>query len=147
MIKKAINLVINFFRHLSDVKFLGQTIFIIIVLLVSYSTAKAIQLNYDVQKRVAEKQKQNEVQKLKNENLKLKIKYLETDEFLELSARRQLGKALPGETVVIIPKEVAMRHTVASTINTDDEIQQKSDENKPTYQKNLEAWRKFLFRH
>lgn len=147
MIQKTLRTAMQFIRRLSDVRYLGQVIIVIIVLLVSWSTAKAIQLNYDVQKRVAEKQKQNEVQKLKNENLKLKIKYLETDEFLELSARRQLGKALPGETVVIVPKEVAMRHTVQSSISTDEDLQQNSDENKPTYQKNLEAWRRFLFRH
>ena len=147
MIQKTLRIAMQFIRRLSDVRYLGQVIIVIIVLLVSWSTAKAIQLNYDVQKRVAEKQKQNEVQKLKNENLKLKIKYLETDEFLELSARRQLGKALPGETVVIVPKEVAMRHTVQSSISTDEDLQQNSDENKPTYQKNLEAWRRFLFRH
>lgn len=146
MIQKTINLVLHFFRRLSDVRFLGQVIFVIIVLLVSWSTAKAIQLNFEVQKQVATKQKQNDVQKLKNENLKLKNKYLETDEFLELAARRQLGKAAPGETVMIVPKEVAMKYTVESKIQTDDKLQQRIEEDRPFYRKNLEAWGRFFFR-
>lgn len=146
MIQKIINLVLHFFRRLSDVRFLGQVIFVIIVLLVSWSTAKAIQLNFEVQKQVATKQKQNDVQKLKNENLKLKNKYLETDEFLELAARRQLGKAAPGETVMIVPKEVAMKYTVESKIQTDDKLQQQIEEDRPFYRKNLEAWGRFFFR-
>lgn len=146
MIQKAIQSVLHFIRRLGDMRFLGQVIFVVIVLLVSWSTAKAIQQNYDVQKQVAAKQKENNVQKLKNENLKIKNKYLETDEYLEITARRQLGRAAPGETVVMIPKDVAMRYTVESSIKPDDQIQQEAEENKPTYQRNLEAWSRFFFR-
>lgn len=146
MIQKGIYTITHFIRRLGDLRFLGQVIFVVIVLLVSWSTAKAIQQNYDVQKQVASKQKENEVQKLKNENIKIKNKYLETDEYLEITARRQLGRAAPGETVVTIPKDVAMRYTVESSVKPDDQIQQEAEENKPTYQRNLEAWSRFFFR-
>lgn len=146
MTQKIFNSVSQFVRRLTDVRFLGQIIFVIITLLVSWNTAKAIQQNYDIQKQVATKQKENEVQKLKNQNLKIKNQYLETDEYLELAARRQLGKAAPGETVVIVPKEVAMRYTVDSSIKSDSQIQQEAEEDKPTYQRNLEAWGRFFFR-
>ncbi|MCA9345859.1 hypothetical protein KC871_04600, partial [Candidatus Saccharibacteria bacterium] len=56
---------IHFIKRLSDVRFSGQVIFVIIVLLVSWSTVKAIQSNYDVQKQVVAKQKENEIQELK----------------------------------------------------------------------------------
>ncbi len=147
MIQKIIQQTLHFIRRLTDMRFLGQVIFVIIILLVSWSTAKAIQQNYDIQKQVASKQKENDVQKLKNENLKIKNKYLETDEYLELTARRRLGKAAPGETLVIISKEVALRNTVESSIKPDEQIQQEADETKPTYQRNLEAWSRFFFRH
>ena len=137
MIQKAFQSTLHFIRRLGDMRFLGQVIFVIIVLLVSWSTAKAIQQNYDVQKQVAAKQKENEVQKLKNENLKIKNKYLETDEYLEITARRQLGKAAPGETVVVIPKDIAMKYTVESSFKPDDQIQQEAEEDEPTYQRNL----------
>lgn len=146
MIQKILQAILSFIKRLNDVRFLGQIIFVIIVLLVSFNTAKAIQINYELQKQVAAKQKQNDIQKLKNENLKIKSEYLKTDEFLELAARRYLGKAAPGEVVVIIPKEVAMSRTVASSIKTDSQVQQESDD-KPMFQQNLEAWRNFFFRH
>lgn len=146
MIIELSNRVINFIKRLSDLRFLGQVIFVIIVVLVSWSTAKAIQANYDLQKQVAEKQKENEVQQLKNDNLKIKNQYLETDEYLELTARRQLGRAARGEKVVIVPKEVALRYTVESSIKSDAEVQQTADESRPFYQKNLEAWGEFFFR-
>jgi cell division protein FtsB len=146
MLEKTLSTVTHFVRRLSDLRFLGQVIFVIIVILVSWSTAKAIQSNYDLQKQVASKQKENQLQQLRNDNLKIKNQYLETDEYLEITARRQLGKAAPGETVVIIPKAVAMRYTVESSIKSDEEVQKAADENKPFYQKNLEAWGDFFFR-
>lgn len=146
MLNSAFTTVFNFVKRLTDLRFLGQVIFVIIVILVSWSTARAIQANYDLQKQVAAQQKENQVQQLRNDNLKIKNQYLETDEYLELTARRQLGKAAPGEKVVIIPKEVAMRYTVESTIKTDDEVQQTANEDRPFYQKNLEAWNQFFFR-
>lgn len=144
--EKIKNTLVEFIRRLSDLRFLGQIVFVVIVILVSWSTTKAIQANYDLQKQVAKLEQKKEVQKLKNDNLKIKNQYLNTDEFLELAARRQLGKAAPGERVVIIPKEVALRHTVASSIKTDDELQQQAEGKKPFYQRNLEAWGQFFFR-
>lgn len=70
--------------------------------------------------------------------------YFNTDQYLELQARRQFGKAAPGETLILVPKHVALKHTVdlpdaspakhASTVV-----------NKPLYQRNFEAWMSFLF--
>lgn len=146
MPEKIKNTIVHFVKRLSDVRFLGQVVFVVIVLLVSWSTAKAIQANYDLQKQVAAQQKENDLQKLKNENLKIKNQYLGTDEYLELTAREQLGKAAPGEKLVVIPKDVAMRHTVASSIKTDQEVQQDVDDSRPFYEKNYEAWGRFFFR-
>lgn len=145
--KKIAHLVYDFIRRLSDVRFLGQTAFVVIVLLISWSTASAIQQNYEVQQRVATKQKEVEVQKLKNQNLVIKNKYLETDEYLEITARRQLGKGLPGESVVIIPKEVALKHTIESSIKSSDKVQEQAEQERPWYRRNLDAWGKFFFRN
>lgn len=146
MLNKIKNTTIEFVRRLNDMRFLGQVVFVIIVVLVSWSTTKAIQSNYELQKQVAKLEQKNEVQKLKNDNLKIKNQYLGTDEFLELAARRQLGKAAPGEKVVIIPKDVAMRHTITSSIQTDDQLQEQAEGKKPFYQRNLESWGQFFFR-
>ena len=124
MLKKILDYTIHFVKRLTDVRFLGQVVFVVIALFVSWNTTKAIQQNYDLQKQVAEQTKENELQKLKNENLKIKNQYLQTDDYLELSARKLLGMASPGEKLVIIPKEVALSYTVNSSIKSDQEIQQ-----------------------
>lgn len=146
MFDKTKSTMTYFIRRLSDVRFLGQVIFVIVVLLVSWSTTKAIQTNYELQRQVAQKQKENELQKLRNENLRFKNQYLQTDDYLELTARKQLGLAAPGEKVVIIPEEVARKYTVETSFKTDEEIAKKEEADKPFYQRNIEAWGRFFFR-
>ncbi len=146
MLEKIKNNAFEFTKRLTDMRFLGQVVFVIIVVLVSWSTSKAIQTNYELQKRVSALQQKTDVQKLKNENLKIRNQYLGTDEFLELAARRQLGKGAPGEKLVIIPKVTAMSYTVPSTVKTNDQLQQQAEGKKPFYQRNLESWGRFFLR-
>ena len=75
--------------------------------------------------------------------MKLGNEYFKTDEYLELQARRQFGKAAPGETLLLVPKKVALAHTVdlASKNKPAPKAVQK-----PLYQRNFEAWIDFLFR-
>ncbi len=146
MLEKTKNFVFDFIKRLTDMRFLGQVVFVIIVVLVSWSTSKAIQTNYELQKQVVALEQKTDVQKLKNENQKIKNQYLGTDEYLELAARRQLGKGAPGEKLVIIPKDTALKYTVASSIKSDDQVQQQAEDSKPFYQRNLEAWGRFFLR-
>lgn len=132
----------EFLRSLSDLRVVGQVFFAIIVLLISWSGVKAIQANYELQKKIVRLEQEVEINQLENDNLKLENKYLETDEFLELAARRQFGKAAPGETLYIVPKRVALAHVSAAPPAT---TTQASDK-KPAYQENLEAWSRFFFR-
>lgn len=130
-------------KRLHDVRTLGLGVFVILVLLTTWSGIKVIQTNYELEKRIVTLQQQNEVQELENANLRLRNQYYNTDQFLELAARRQFGKAAPGEKVMLVPKEVALRHAV------DVSGQAKSEEptasaDKPTYQKNFEAWINFF---
>jgi len=130
---------------LADTRSLGLIAFGIIALLVSWSGVKTIQTNYELQKQISEQTQQNNVQKLENTNLKLRNEYYKTDQFLELAARRQFGKAAPGETVFIVPKKVAL----ANTVDLPGTNQPKKQDlgQKPQYQKNLEAWTNFFFRN
>lgn len=93
--------------QLNDVRTIGLIIFCLIVVGVTWSGAKAIQLNFALQKRVSAIEQQNDVLELENQTQKLKNEYFKTDEFKELEARRVLGKALPGERVYIVPEQVA----------------------------------------
>lgn len=128
---------------LRDSRALGLVAFGFVAVLVSWSGIKSIQTNYELQKQISKLEQQNQVTKLENENKKLENQYYQTDEFLELAARRQYGKAAPGETVYLVPKKVALAHTVdlapAGAEKTDTQ-----QPHQPTYQKNFEAWIDFF---
>ena len=129
-------------QFLNDTKNLGLIAFGVIALLVSWSGVNSIQANYGLQKQISELSQQNTVAELQNTNLKLRNEYLKTDQYLELAARRQFGKAAPGETVVNVPKKVALANTVepknvAVKVAT-------TEESKPFYLKNLQAWVDFF---
>lgn len=128
---------------LNDTRVLGLLIFGIIALLVSWSGVKSIQTNYELQKQISTLNQQNDVKKLENVNLKLRNEYYKTDQFLELAARRQFGKAAPGETVYNVPKSVALANTV--DLPGVDVKPQALTDTRPTYQKNLDAWFNFVF--
>lgn len=128
---------------LNDTRVLGLIGFGVIALLVTWSGIKSIQTNYELQKQISTLSQQNEVKKLENENAKLRIQYYKTDEFLELAARRQFGKAAPGETLYTVSKKVAVAHTKPMP-KVDDKPKTQAD-TRPGYQKNLESWFNFFF--
>lgn len=137
----------NYSKHpslgvLADTRALGLIAFGIIALLVSWSGVKSIQTNYELQKQISEASQQNDVAKLENTNLKLRNEYYKTDQFLELAARRQFGKAAPGETLYIVPKSVALANTI--DVPTEKTPKTKKVGQKPFYQENFEAWVDFF---
>lgn len=134
-------LVADFIRRLSDPRFAGQMVFLVIVLLISWSGIKTIQTNYGLQKQITSLNQQNELQKLQNDNLSLQNEYYNTDQYLELSARQNFGLAAPGEKEVIVPESVALAHT-ANLPNLNQ--QEKITAPLPAYQRNLQAWTNFF---
>ncbi len=132
-------------KLLSDVRVIGLLAFFAVILLVAFSSVRVLQTNYELQKKENELRQVNENKQLENENLQLKNVYLESDEYLELTARRQFNKALPGEELYVIPESVAMKHVkdIPKVSTKEEEIRQE-EENKPEYQRNLEAWRDFF---
>lgn len=91
---------------LRDVRTIGLIAFAVIVVLVTMSGAKVIRANKDLENQVEVMRAQTEIQQLQNDNLALKNKYLQTDDYLELSARKHFNKAAPGEKLVIVPSKV-----------------------------------------
>jgi len=132
-----------YFNQFRDLRALGLAVFGVITLMVTWSGIKAVQTNYALQKQISQMEQQNTVQQLKNNDLKLQNEYLNTNQFLELSARREFGLAAPGEKELLVPKQVALAHTVNLA-------PVKSGEttavviNRPTYQKNWQAWINFF---
>ncbi len=130
-------------QQLRDPRALGLLLFGVLVLLVTWSGIGAIQTNFELQQHMADLERENEIRTLENDNLRLRNEYYNTDRFLELAARRQFGLAAPGETLLLVPKEVAFVHAPdLSTHDTEKEALPPS--NKPFYQKNFEAWLDFF---
>ncbi|HXR49796.1 MAG TPA: septum formation initiator family protein [Verrucomicrobiae bacterium] len=132
---------VDFLRRLSDVRFAGQVLFVVIVLLISWSGVKTIQTNYGLQKQISALRQQNDVQHLQNNNLALQNEYLNSNQYLELSARQNFGLAQPGEKEIIVPQNVALAYTVNVPDNTSD----KTTAVQPAYQRNLQSWVNFFF--
>lgn len=134
--------IISFLTRLSDIRFAGQVLFVIVVLLISWSGVKTIQSNYTLQKQITGLKQQNDVQKLRNTNLALQNDYLNSNQYLELAARQNFGLALPGEKELIVPKDVALTYT--KDLPTDKAPVVQVDK-RPAYQRNVQSWINFFF--
>ena len=131
----------NYILGLRDVRNVGMLAFVVLVLLVSWSGLQAIQSNFVLQKKMYELERTNEIKRLANENLRLTNKYYETNQYLEVTARQNLGMALPGETVLLVPKDVALKYTTPMP----DEDEAKVVEKKvPFWERNFESWMNFF---
>jgi len=97
----------------------------------SWSTINVLAKNYDLERQVEQARLDADIMKLQNENLRLEQAYYKTPEFLELSARKLLNKAKPGEHLVILPRVDKKTTTVTAAA-----VVEKS---------NFEQWVDFLF--
>src|SRR6476620_7955904 len=102
----------QFLERMRDPKFAGMMLFLVVVLLISWSGVKSIQTNYELQKQFAALEQQNDVSKLKNTNLDLENQYYKTNSYQDIQARLNLGLAAPGEKEIVVPKAVALSYTV-----------------------------------
>ncbi len=133
----------DYLLQFRDVRAVGWLLFLIVALLVSWSGVKVIETNYRLQKDISRLEQQNEIRKLTNTNLKLKNEYYNTSQYLEIAARQNFGLAAPGETVLSVPRQVALSHTV-DLDNTGQDAVQKTKARQPAYQRNFHAWIDFL---
>jgi cell division protein FtsB len=131
-------------RRLLDVRNIALYIFGLVVLAIAWSGAKTVQNNYGLQKQISSLKQQNQVLSLQNGNTYLNNQFYQTNEYLELSARQNLGLAAPGEQVLVIPKAVAMKYVDPSLAARSGMSQAATVDNRSKFIKNLEAWRDFL---
>jgi cell division protein FtsB len=135
----------EFIDRLSDLRFLGQIGFAIFILMISWSGIQSIQANYNLQKQITELNQQNDLMTMSNENLRLQNDYFKSNQYLELSARRNFGLAAPGEKVIVVPKSVAL--SAVSDIKIQDN-NATSLAKKTVMQNNAKSWLEFfLNRH
>jgi cell division protein FtsB len=101
-----------------------------------WGTVETLQKNFVYQQQVDALTQDVELEKLRNQNLAFQQEYYRSEEFLELSARQRLGKADPGEKLIILPDSRNITDTVSS-----------SSEAVPTVLRegNLSQWLQFFF--
>jgi cell division protein FtsB len=142
-IKQYQTKIVSYALQLRDLRVVGLFVFLMIVVLVSWSGVKTIETNYDLQKKIARLQQENDVKKLTNDNLKLENDYFNTPQYMELEARKDFGLASPGETVLNVPEDVALAQTVdlpkLEAVQKPETAAQQS-----SYQRNFQAWMDFL---
>src|SRR5258708_7005351 len=97
-------------RQLADMRNIGLYIFAVIVLAITWSSIKTLQTNYELQKQISTLKQQNDVFKLQNDNTTLQNQYYQTNQYLELAARQDFGLAAPGEKILLISKDVALKY-------------------------------------
>lgn len=134
-------LALQFAERFRDVRFAALMLFLVVVLLISWSGVKSIQSNYELQKQISALRQQNNVQQLSNKNLKLENEYYNTDSYLDLQARLNFGLASPGEIEIVVPKAVALSYTVAPPAPP---ATTKPSDKQASAQRNFEAWVNFF---
>lgn len=142
--QEKIKIIINRLEFLKDPRSIGLIAFGVIVLLVTYSGIKVAQDNYDLGKKISVQEQKNDVAHLENENLKLSNQYFQTDQYLELAARRQFGRAAPGEKMYMIPDEIAMKYTSDSPEAPKSDKTAKTNPSEPKFFQNINAWVDFM---
>lgn len=113
----------------------GRGVVLIVIVATVLFLAMTIQVlnnNYTLQRQIDNAKLDNQIAELENQNLKLEQEYYKTSEYQELSARALLGKAQPGEHLVLLPK-------VAKTATSSNDGQAR------TAKSNMDQWLDFLF--
>ena len=133
--------VVYYAQKLGDVRFMGQIVFAVIVLLITWSGIKSIQTNYGLQKQISSLKQQNTLQQLQNDNLNLQNQYFNSNQYLELAARQDFALAASGEKEIIVPETVALSYT--TNLPTLPKTETTAGRT-PAYQKNIQSWVNFF---
>jgi cell division protein FtsB len=131
-------------KELTDIRNIGFYVFAVVVLAIAWSGIKTVQNNYELQKQISVIKQQNDVLKLTNQTTDLQSRYYATDEYLELAARQNLGLAAPGETVLLVPKTVALEYTDPSLVYDSKNSSVADVKPKSNFAANFQDWRDFL---
>ena len=100
-----------------------------------WGTVQTLQKNFRYQQEVDALTQNVELEQLRNQNLEYQQQYYRSDEFLELSARQRLGKANPGEKLIILPDSDSISDTAGGT----------GDQVAREQVSNLAQWGEFFF--
>lgn len=106
----------------------------------AWASIGAMQRNFELQKEVDGKVRQQKLLELENATLTYEQKYYKTSEYQELAVRERLGLANSGEKVLLLPPNSEAAKAADATIQTPSLT---TNEVKPGG--NVEQWINFLF--
>jgi hypothetical protein len=111
------------------------TVAVLIALGWVWGTMDTLQNNFRLQGQVNTLRNQVERDRLITQNLALENQYYASPEYQELEARERLGKAAPGEHMLLLPANTAVdpQSTTAQPVSTQ------------TTSSNFQAWLNFFF--
>jgi len=107
---------LNHLRHYATIQNGAVVVALVIAVGWVWGTVTTLQENFKFQQQVDQLDQEVKLIKLQNENTEFQNRYFKSDEFLELSARQRLGKAAPGEHLVILPSSSDIKDTAQSTV-------------------------------
>lgn len=96
-----------------------------------------MQRNYTLQQNLNRKNQELQLAQLETRSLELEQQYFKTGEYQELAVRARLGKGLPDEKVLILPKQD--ENTLLTPTTT------RQPTGRPDQPSNFEQWMDFLF--
>lgn len=113
-IKQRLQHALRQYRHLLTIQNAGLVVAIVIALGWVWGSVVTLQKNYKYQRQVDTNNQLIELKKLQNKTYEYQQAYYKSDEFLELSARSQLGLAFPGEHLVLLPSSEGITDKTAA---------------------------------
>lgn len=109
----------------------------VIAMVLIVDTITVINRNISLSQEAAKISAENKIQETANENKRLNIEYLKSDEFLDLAVRDKLGLGAPGDKLLVFTNlpEPAKKQI---------QVDQDSQSRLPFWQQNPRDWYDFL---
>lgn len=130
----------RFIYYMKNKFFSAQNIVLVgaiaLCLIWTINSIKSITRNWQLTERLSTEQTELELLKVEVETMELENEYYKTEEYQELSARKNLNKKLPGENMVYLPENSESAKNKHKTVKAADKVKEYS---------NPEKWMKLLF--
>jgi len=130
---------IHHLRHLLKNYYTLENIVLVVAVLIAlgwvWGTMDTLQNNFRLQAQVNVLRQQVDQDSLITQNLALENQYYASSEYLELEARERLGKAAPGEHMLLLPSNTV----------TDTQSPVRQTSNATSQDSNFQAWLNFFF--
>jgi len=106
----------------------------------AWGSVQMMQRNFDLQKEIDDKRRQQVLIQLQADMLGYEQRYFSSSEYQELAIRERMGLVMPGEKVLILPPNSTAAQKADQLISNDSSSQEAT-----AVPSNFELWMNFLF--